>query len=72
MDIMKIESKFLTGLIGKVLKKTLRNKLGYDVDVNINSIRVKIDDDTALAHLDVDAKMPKEVLSDLVTGKLDL
>lgn len=72
MDIMKIESKFLTGIIARFIKKTVSKKLGYDIDLNINSIRVKIDDEHARAHLDVDARMPKEAFGKLVTGKLDI
>ena len=72
MDIMKIESKFMTGLIGKIIKKVVSSKLGYDVDFIINTIQVKIDDDTANAHVDLIARMPKQALSDLVTGKMDL
>lgn len=72
MDIMKIESKFMTGLVGKIIKKVVSSKLGYDVDVIINTIQVKIDDDMANAHVDMIARMPKQALSDLVTGKMDL
>ena len=66
MDVMKIESKFTTGILARVIKRTVKKQFGYDIDLNIKSVRVKIDDDMANAHLELDARMPKETLSDIV------
>lgn len=41
MDEMKIESRFLTGIISKVLSKILKKKLGLDADICIRRVNFK-------------------------------
>ena len=51
MDEMKIQSKFMTGLVSRIVKKVLRTKV--------------IDDKTHV-HLDLDADLTKEELNKLL------
>ena len=69
MDIMKIESKFMTSMISKVIKRIIKKKLGYQVDIQLNSLNVNIEGDTAHVHLDVDADMKTADLKDLMKGE---
>lgn len=67
MDIMKIESKFMTGLIGKVIEKALKKKTGRDVKVQLNEIGVQdITDDIISAKINLEMRMSKEELSKLL------
>lgn len=67
MDIMKIESKFMTGLIGKVIEKALKRKTGRDVRVQLNEIGVQdITDDIISAKINLEMRMSKEELSKLL------
>lgn len=67
MDIMKIESKFMTGLIGKVIERQLRKKTGRDVKVQLNEIGVQnITDDVISAKINLEVRMSKEELSKLL------
>lgn len=68
MDEMKITSKFLTGIISKLLGRTLRKKLGYDIDIQLNEIRVTCEDGKTHAHLDLDCTAEKEVLTKILKG----
>ena len=67
MDIMKIESKFMTGLIGKVIERLLRKKTGRDVKVQLNELGVQnITDDVISAKINLEVRMSKEELSKLL------
>ena len=45
---MKIQSKFMTGLVSRIVKKVLRTKLGCEVDIQLNEFRTTVIDDTKL------------------------
>lgn len=62
MDEMNIVSKFLTGVISKLLRVTLRKKFGYDVDIQLNEIKVTVKDGEAHIHVNADAAFNKEEL----------
>lgn len=62
MDEMKIESKFTTNMISKLVKMVLRKKLGYNIDIQLNEIRTTITDGKTHVHLDLDAELEKEEL----------
>ena len=67
MDIMKIESKFMTGLIGKVIERLLRKKTGRDVKVQLNELGVQnITDDVISAKINLEVRMSKKELSRLL------
>ena len=67
MDIMKIESKFMTGLIGKVIERLLRKKTGRDVKVQLNELGIQnITDDIISVKINLEARMSKEELSKLL------
>lgn len=42
MDEMKIVSKFTRGIISKALKMVIHKKTGYDIDIQLNEIRLSI------------------------------
>lgn len=41
---MKIQSKFMTGLVSRIVKKVLRTKLGCEVDIQLNEFRTTVID----------------------------
>ncbi len=63
---MKISSKFLTGIVSKIIDKLVRKKLGVDVGVQINSVQATMQEGNTHLHLDVDADMKKEDLENLL------
>ena len=54
---MKIQSKFMTGLVSRIVKKVLRTKLGCEVDIQLNEFRTTVIDDKTHVHLDLDADL---------------
>ncbi len=66
MDEMKIESKFTTGLVSKIVRGTVRKKLGYDVDIQLNKFRTTVIDEKTHVHLDVDLELNKDELNKLL------
>ncbi len=66
MDEMKIESKFTTGLVSKIVRGAVRKKLGYDVDIQLNKFRTTVIDEKTHVHLDVDLELNKDELNKLL------
>ena len=66
MDEMKIESKFTTGIVSRIARKVVRNKLGYDMDIRLNGMRTTVLDDKTHVHLDLDIELDKEELNKLL------
>lgn len=63
---MKIESKFITGIVSKIAKKVVRDKLGYNIEIQLNGLRTTVIDDKTHVHLDVDLELTKEELNKLL------
>lgn len=66
MDEMKIESKFMTGIVSKLIRKAVRDKLDYNVDVQLNGFRTTVLDDKTHVHLDLDLELTREEFNKLV------
>lgn len=66
MDEMKIVSKFTTNMISKLVRKVLRKKTGYDIDIQLNRITASINDGRTHIHLDVDAELDKDELTKIL------
>lgn len=66
MDVMKFDSAFSTGIISKLFGRTIRKKLGYDIDISINNVVVTTNDGKVKVHLDLDADMSQEDFKKLI------
>lgn len=66
MDEMRLESKFTTMIASKFVKKMVRDKLGYDVDVRLNRLRTTVMEDKMHVELNVDLELTKEELDRLL------
>lgn len=69
MDEMNIVSKFTTSIVSKIITKVLKNKLGYETSINLNEIRVKIDNDHAHICLDAEVDIEKSELARIINSK---
>ena len=63
---MKIESKFMTGLVSRIAGKAIRDRLGYNVNIQLNGLRTAILEDRTHVHLDIDLELTKEELNKLM------
>lgn len=62
MDEVRIVSKFTRNVISKLLKMTLRKKLGYNINIQLNEVNATVTDGKTHVHLDVDAELDKDEL----------
>lgn len=69
MDGMRIKSAFLTMIVSKVIKKAIKKKMGYDIDIQIKEFNVNFDNDgNAMVHLEADGSLRKEELLNIMKG----
>lgn len=60
MDEMRINSKFTRAVISKLLRNTIKKKIGYDIDVDLEQLIITIDEGEAHAHISADVDLSKE------------
>lgn len=68
MDEMKLNltSKFMKGIVTKIIAKMIKKQLGYDVDIELNDIHVIAKDGKVHLHADIDAEVTNEQFGELV------
>lgn len=66
MDEMKISSKFMKNLIAKLVKRTVKKKIGYEVDIQLNELTATVTDGTVHVHLSIDAELGKDEFTKLL------
>lgn len=66
MDEMKISSKFMRNLVAKLVKRAVKKKVGYEVDIQLNELTVTVTDGTAHVHLSVDVELNKDELTKIL------
>ncbi len=72
MDEMNIVSKFMTGMVSKIITKVLKQKLGYDVKLRLNEIKITVTDGQTHLHLDADADIDKDELTRIIKANVGL
>ena len=68
MDELKLNlsSKFMRGIVTKLIAKAIYKKTGYKIEVEPNSINVEVINGKAHIHADVDAEIDNEELMKIV------
>ena len=68
MDEMKLKlsTKFMRGMVSKLISKAVYKKLGYKVDIQLNDINVEFIDGETSIHADVDLRLDKEECTKLI------
>lgn len=68
MDELKLvlNTRFMRGLVTKLLSKAIYKKIGCRVDVQINEIKAETHDGKISIHMDLDAEMNTEDLMDIL------
>lgn len=54
---LKLSTKFMRGIVAKLISKALVKKLGYEIDILLNEIEVKTEDGKVHLHIDADAEI---------------
>ena len=61
MEDMKLQpGRFMKGIITKIVKMLIRKKLGYDMDIQINTVNVVTDEGKVRIRIDVEAETSTE------------
>lgn len=66
MDEVRITTKFMRGMIAKILSKVIQKKVGCKVDICLDEFSIAFDDDKAHVHLKAGAELGKDELSKLL------
>ena len=67
---LKISTRFMKGIIAKIMSRKIYKQFGYKVDIQLNDIQVDMVDGDIQVHIDVDGKMNKTEFSRLM-GKIE-
>lgn len=68
MDELKLilNTKFMRGMVTKIIAKAILKKTGYHVDIDLNEISVEVVDGKAHLHVNADAAINTNDLLDIV------
>lgn len=69
LDMINIKNSFMRGIISTIITKVVK-KNGIEIDLDLENIEIKFEDDIAKIHLEIDGEMTKEELMRLVKDKL--
>lgn len=59
MLMLKLSTKFMKGIVAKIMSKKLYKKLGYKIDIQLNDVQIDMVNGDVKLHIDVDIKMNK-------------
>ena len=71
MEVLKLDltAPFMRGLVTKIINSIIRKKVGYDVDVVVNELKLSTADcgvTKVRLHVDLDAEMTNDELLKLI------
>lgn len=66
MDTMKISTKFMKGVVSRILKGVIKKKIGYDVDIQLDEFMITFDGTTAHVRLNAAADISKDELTKVI------
>lgn len=63
---MKLSTKFMRGIITKLMSRVIYKQFGYHVDIQLNEIELVAKDGKVHLHADVDAEMSNEEFTKII------
>lgn len=54
---LKLSTKFMRGIVTKLISKAIYKKYGYDIDILLNEIEINNEDGKVHLHVNVDAEV---------------
>lgn len=57
MLMLKISTKFMKGIVAKIISKKAYKKFGYKIDIQLNDVQIDMTNGNVRLHIDADAKM---------------
>lgn len=68
---MNLSSKFMRGIVTKIISKAIYKKTGYKVEIDLNNINVEVVNGKAYIHVDADAAIDNDELMKIVKNIKD-
>ncbi len=68
---MNLSSKFMRGIVTKIISKAVYKKTGYKVEIDLNNINVEVVNGKAYIHVDADAAIDNDELMKIVKNMKD-
>ena len=68
---MNLSSKFMRGIVTKIISKAVYKKTGYKVEIDLNNINVEVVNGKAYIHVDADAAIDNNELMKIVKNIKD-
>lgn len=68
---MNLSSKFMRGIVTKIIFKAVYKKTGYKVEIDLNNINVEVVNGKAYIHVDADAAIDNDELMKIVKNIKD-
>lgn len=66
MFTLKLSTKFMKGIVAKIISRNIYKKLGYRIDIQLNDVQVDMIDGDVKIHINADTKMNKTEFDRLV------
>lgn len=63
---LTLTTKFMRGLVAKLIKKAIYKKYGCKVDIQLNDLDIKVKDGDTTIHTNVEVKMDSNEFMQLV------
>ena len=66
---MSLSTKFMKGIVTKIISKAILKKTGYNINIQLNEIKLETVDGKVCLHADVDAKINNEDFINIIKNK---
>ena len=63
---MKLHTKFMRGIVSKLVRNIICKKTGYKVDIQFNEIDIKNEGGKIQVHINVDGEMTTEEFAKVI------
>lgn len=63
---LRLSSKFMRGIVTKIISKAIFKKFGYHVDIQLNKIEAETIDGKTCLHVDLDAEIDNAELTNIL------
>ena len=66
---MSLSTKFMKGIVTKIISKAILKKTGYNINIQLNEIKLETVDGKVCFHADVDAEINNEDFINIIKNK---
>lgn len=66
MGIIHLPNEIMKSIVSKIVRKTIKKKLGCDVDLQLNELTILPDKGVMNLHLDLDASISNDDLKNVI------